>query len=1641
MSRVFLVAVLCAVGLQGSDFDVVVSEIHYNPLGGDDRGEFVELVNRGPARVELSGWFFSAGIGFTFPAGTAIDPGCRLVVAGNPAFLAATQGVGGAYGPYVGKLDNDGERIILNRGDGTQIDFVVYGDDGLWPSFPDGNGPSLELGDLRVNNEFAGAWHASAVVGGTPGRVNGQAAPAAGVCINEIGTTAGAGWVELFNTTGAAVSVAGCVLVRGNDPAARTRLPDVSFGERLVVALDFEVVPGGERYLLLAADGVSILDCIELRLPQGEASCGRFPDGDSEVYAFVTASAGLPNESPVTGDVYISEIMYRPADAGSPPAEPAGLEYLAIANRGAALVDLTGWRFTKGVEYTFPEGVVLAPGAELVVAGNVGLFLGAHPGLTDVVGGWTGKLLNSAEKVFLRDARGNLIDRVRYADDGPWPPGADGGGAALCLKTKNRAIDNEYGQAWDAIPGGTPGTPPADAAIAPLIVDVAHDPPVPRSSDRIVITCRVMDSNALSAVTVQYGIDGGGSFAVAMRDDGAAPDTVSGDGLWAAEIGPFASGTVVKFHILAVDATALATDAPGAGKDFLLVSDDTPPPSNGSARCRIIITQATWNLLNQDIWSYELRDATLIGEEREIRYNVGLRFRGSSSRQQNPKNYRVNVPNADRYQGFKRINLNCVNMQSQILAMDFFRRAGLPYCQEWAVSLWLVGAWNQRYVWLEAVDEEFLERYFGSENDGGKLYRGWEVDALYRSAGFTYYGESPDDYRPLFENINGDWDYDTYAEVIALCKVFSPAFTDDEAFPAALEARVDVEEWLRFFAAQACISNNEAGLATDRGDDYFVYFRPNDGRAVLIPWDLDTCFFSATETLFRPTVVSINRFLTHPAFAPRYYEQLEKLAAGPFSHSENRRREELIAGIYPTSTWDSVETYMTRRLGYILDHTPTTIRGGIAEAGEPRLVARGEQWRYFKGTEDPSGGDLGWTAVEFDDAGWLEGPSGFGYEDLDDATILTDMRGNYSSLFIRRKFTVVDAGAITSLTLRIDWDDGFLAYLNGQLIASRMAPSGVPRYSWQATGLREAGIAEDINVSGSVGSVHAGDNVLAIVGFNYGIESTDFSLIAELVLPREPVIAGGCGEVAYAAGAAAKVSVELPAARTRRVEVNGVAQPYDHVGAQWTGEVALDPGENVVDVRAYDAGGELVDAAALTIVRVPSLTTVTGTLAGNLTLTAAGGPYLLVGTLTVPAGRTLTVEPGVTVLADEDASVLVDGRITAVGTDLSPILFTGLGCSLLWNGIGVRNTGLGAGDPVHAFAYCTFRSGDRRDDFGGLLGARNARLSVVDCRFERNAAAGIDGVDAEIEVRRCLFEDGADAIRGTRSVATIASTEFRGLRGQSRAITLSGDGARASLIENCTVSASNDDGIVLSQTTCAIRAATIRGCEDNGVVITGAGTLADSSVSGTIVTAGGTGISLGSGAVLGSGEHATIVGNQEGVVAGQGSRGSMQGCIVWQNIVDVAADPSATLVVAFSDVGGEATWPGQGNLLADPRFTAGEAADFSLRPESVCIGTAHDGADMGAVPYEGPSPEFLRGDSNADATLGLADAVYILGYLFRRDVDPICLDALDVNDSGRITLADAVHLLGYVFRSGTPPPPPFGTPGRDRTADALSCGG
>ena len=139
--------------------NVVINEIHYDPNVDYEAVEFLELTNAGDAAMDLSGAKFTDGVDYTFPAGTSLAPGAYLVVAGYPGDVLAKWNVT-AYGPWSGKLSNDGEKITLKSATGETLDTVTYGVGFPWPVTGE-YGDSIELINPTFDNSLPGNWRQS----------------------------------------------------------------------------------------------------------------------------------------------------------------------------------------------------------------------------------------------------------------------------------------------------------------------------------------------------------------------------------------------------------------------------------------------------------------------------------------------------------------------------------------------------------------------------------------------------------------------------------------------------------------------------------------------------------------------------------------------------------------------------------------------------------------------------------------------------------------------------------------------------------------------------------------------------------------------------------------------------------------------------------------------------------------------------------------------------------------------------------------------------------------------------------------------------------------------------------------------------------------------------------------------------------------------------------------------------------------------------------------------------------------------------------------------------------------------------------------------------------------------------------------
>lgn len=252
-------------------------------------------------------------------------------------------------------------------------------------------------------------------------------------------------------------------------------------------------------------------------------------------------------------DIVINEIHYDP----QPKTEH--VEYVELYNTGAETVDLSGWRFSSGFSYTFPEEATLAAQGYLILAQNVAgyqrkfgsIFAGGLKASGEFE---SGTLSNSGELVVLRDANDKVADEVQYQANFPWPIAPQGepvqaNGDGGSMELIHPELENDLGGSWRAGTKPTPGKQNSIYAeletVPPHIRQVNHSPNAPSADEAVTVSVKVTDPDGVNGVTLSYQQVEPGSYIrltdaeyettwtdLAMLDDGQAPDEVADDGTY-----------------------------------------------------------------------------------------------------------------------------------------------------------------------------------------------------------------------------------------------------------------------------------------------------------------------------------------------------------------------------------------------------------------------------------------------------------------------------------------------------------------------------------------------------------------------------------------------------------------------------------------------------------------------------------------------------------------------------------------------------------------------------------------------------------------------------------------------------------------------------------------------------------------------------------------------------------------------------------------------------------------------------------------------------------------------------------------------------------------------------------------------------
>jgi len=219
------------------------------------------------------------------------------------------------------------------------------------------------------------------------------------------------------------------------------------------------------------------------------------------------------------------------------------------------------------------------------------------------------------------------------------------------------------------------------------------------------------------------------------------------------------------------------------------------------------------------------------------------------------------------------------------------------------------------------------------------------------------------------------------------------------------------------------------------------------------------------------------------------------------------------------------------------------------------------------------------------------------------------MYGVNASLWSRIEFPADIPSQHDHLTLRIKYDDGFLAYLNGQPLASRNAPE-TPAYDSVATGAHpdsQAVVFEEIDISDYLPLLQDGANVLAVHGLNLTAGDDDFLILPELIAtislgaphymitptPRAENVAGALGYVKDTEFSVDRGFYDAPQSVAITSDTSGAvimyttdgSKPTESHGTEYTGPITVDK-TTTLRAMAYKPGYEPTDVDTHTYVFV-----------------------------------------------------------------------------------------------------------------------------------------------------------------------------------------------------------------------------------------------------------------------------------------------------------------------------------------------------------------------------------------------------------------------------------------------------------------------
>ena len=1072
----------------------------------------------------------------------------------------------------------------------------------------------------------------------------------------------------------------------------------------------------GEGNLVLNEDGSFEYTPIETFAGKEYFTYQSLANGKMSNVATVELKVGGPDNT-----VLITEIMYHPASGN--PAE----EYIEIHNIGSGPVPLQGWRISNGVGYEFPA-INILPGEYLVVAADPQIFSDTWDQEVKVIGPWSGQLSDRGERIRIKDALGEEVDDVTYSDQGDWASrraedddqvlngesgwkwtsGADGGGESLELI--NLDISNKHGQNWSPSQSPTPGKQNSvfSTDAAPLILNVKHSPPIPRSEDTVTISANIKDNESENIRAILNwrisALDPDEFLQVEMNDDGKNGDEESGDDTFTAQVPAQDDGTIIEFYIKSYDGKSERNWPESSGEEgqqqanALFQFDDESYDGNQPIY-RLVMTvreERDFRFRNFNSGSDAQKNLTLIakqGQDYDIRYQCGLRVRGAGSRTRNPRNNRLNIPRDNPWNGVTKINLNSQFIYLQFLGSRLASLSGIEAADAKPVQLRYNGVNrandndnNRRYgsyLHIEAIDGDWADIHYPLDSAGNLYSKGrpdvkWDIrstdDGLADKGAYIRDGWS----KSSNESID-DWE-DLHQFMITMNSA------SDSGYLERISAEVDVKQWSRWFAFMTIILSRETNLSNGTDDDYKLYKGVKDSRIKLVPHDFDTIFglgdtdtdaddsiFPATTNFAGQTMPQLNAFFNDPVILRQYYSDLKDLLNTVF---EKSRFDALVSDSLDwlpsdSDVSDDVISFMDERRTYIINQIPNefTVSSSLPSSDG------------FSRTEEAGITGLGGS---FD-------PSKIAEIKVNDMSVPLNIRngtwdGDQAESEVifsaGSEWSYLDDGSDQGVLWREqDFDDSSWAVGEGEFGYGDRGEDTVVSYGEDdenkhiTTYFRKDFEVTDVTTFSSLNLRLVYDDGAAV--YLNGVEIVRQNLepgALYTALATDTVPNAGFESYNVPAGALKSgsntIAVEI---HQRSPSSRDISFNAELLGL---GAVPLMvPGINQVKIESFDADGSIIDSSQVNIWYDDGSITGVSSIDKDTIWTLEGGPYLINEDLEIPIDVTLQIDPGVTVYFAEGKRMTVKGRLVAEGNEKMPIAFTNEpGSDGGWDGIYFEST-------------------------------------------------------------------------------------------------------------------------------------------------------------------------------------------------------------------------------------------------------------------------------------------------------------------------------------------------------------------------------